>query len=363
MKAVRSSTSAILRSPGFLKDILNKVRFRDLLSKREYFLIGAFFIIVLTILYINFFTPNYYTGTSPRRFEIKRGESLGSIAERLHQEGIIPSEFKFKVAAYAFGAEKRIRSARFYIPNGLSYAGLIDYFLTGKADVLRAIKIFDGSTVDGIAARLQNEVFIDSTQFTQYVNNQKLLDSLKLKGARSVEGYLLPGEYFIFERSTPQEALQELLKGMDRFLNDTLKRDIAKSRYSLRQILTIASIVNGETQKYDEMPRVAGVYYNRLRIGMRLQADPTVQYILKERWRRLSLQDLKINSPYNTYMYAGLPPGPINNPGKKAILAAVYPEKNDYLYFVADGKGGHKFAATFSQHQKNVQEYRNSLNK
>lgn len=341
----------------------NKISFKELLSKREYFLIGAFFVILLVIMYINFFTPNYFDKQAPYRFEVRRGEALGSIAERLHKQGIIPSPFKFKIAAFFYGAEKKVKSARYYIPNGLSYVGLIDYFINGKADYLRAIKIFDASTVASIAGRLQNEVFIDSVEFLNYVNNKQVLDSLNIKGARNIEGYLLPSEYFIFERSTPEEALKELLTGMKNFLNDTLKKDIDKSRYSFHQLLTIASIINGETQKYDEMPRVAGVYYNRLKVGMRLQADPTVQYILKERWRRLSFDDLKINNPYNTYLFKGLPPGPINNPGKKAILASVYPEKNDYFYFVSDGKGGHKFARTFTEHLKNIQEYRNSLKK
>ena len=123
----------------------------------------------------------------------------------------------------------------------------------------------------------------------------------------------------------------------------------------------MASMVNGETNKKDEMARIAGVYYNRLKIGMKLQADPTIQYLQPNGPKRLSYEDLKINSPYNTYKYSGLPPGPIDNPGKNAIIAAVYPEKHHYLYFVADGKGGHNFARTFTEHLKNVQLYRDNL--
>ena len=108
----------------------------------------------------------------------------------------------------------------------------------------------------------------------------------------------------------------------------------------------------------DEMPRIAGVYHNRLRIGMKLQADPTIQYLLPGGWRKLLYKDLQIESPYNTYKYAGLPPGPINNPGKNAILAALYPEDNNYIYFVADGKGKHNFSKTYNQHLRYVREYR-----
>ncbi|NNJ54222.1 MAG: endolytic transglycosylase MltG, partial [Ignavibacteriaceae bacterium] len=111
----------------------------------------------------------------------------------------------------------------------------------------------------------------------------------------------------------------------------------------------------------DEMPTIAGVYHNRLRIGMKLQADPTIQYLLPDGWRRLTYNDLKIDSPYNTYKYFGLPPAPINSPGKRAILAALYPEKHDYLYFVADGKGGHWFSKNHREHINNVKKYRKWL--
>ena len=123
----------------------------------------------------------------------------------------------------------------------------------------------------------------------------------------------------------------------------------------------LLSIVEGETNSNEEMPLIAGVYINRLRNGMKLQADPTVQYLQEGGWRRLLYKDLQINSPYNTYKYYGLPPGPINNPGKKAILAVVYPEKHHYYYFVADGTGGHKFAPTLEEHNRNVQKYRQIL--
>jgi UPF0755 protein len=129
----------------------------------------------------------------------------------------------------------------------------------------------------------------------------------------------------------------------------------------VHNILSLASIVNGETNLVTEMQRIAGVYHNRLNLGMKLQADPTIQYLLPGGWRRLLFKDLEINSPYNTYLYAGLPPGPINNPGKNAIIAALYPEQSNYLYFVANGNGGHKFSKTHSGHLKNVREYRTWL--
>lgn len=339
-----------------------KIAYKDLLSKKELILTGAFFLVVLAFLYYIFFTPNYYNEKGPVFFEVTRGESVGSIAVNLREKGIIKSEFYFKVASKLSGADKKLKAARYHIPNGLSYFGLIDYFVKGKADFLREVKIFDASTVAAIAARLKNELAIDSAEFMKYIKSPEFLKKVG-DNVTSPEGYLLPDNYFIYERSTVKEAADSLYMGMKRYLASEAPQDIQQGRYTLHQKLTLASIINGETNKYDEMPRIAGVYYNRLRVGMRLQADPTIQYILKDKWRRLSYDDLKINNPYNTYLFSGLPPGPINNPGKKAILAAVYPEKNDYFYFVSDGKGGHIFARTFSEHLRNIKEYRKLINK
>lgn len=129
-------------------------------------------------------------------------------------------------------------------------------------------------------------------------------------------------------------------------------------KLTLNEVLTMASIVEGEAMYDDERPVIAGVYYNRLRKRMRLQADPTVQYAVSDLPRRLSRSDLKIDSPYNTYEHYGLPPGPINNPGRKSILAALYPAKHQYLYFVSNYNGRHRFSRTYEEHQRHVREYR-----
>src|SRR5574338_301217 len=166
----------------------------------------------------------------------------------------------------------------------------------------------------------------------------------------------------MYENTSPEEAIRIFYKGFTDFFTDSLKLRAKKIGLTVNQVLTLASIIKGETDRIEEMPIISAVYHNRLKIGMRLQADPTIQYLLPGGWRRLTYQDLKIDSPYNTYKYSGLPPGPINNPGKNAIMAALYPEKNNYLYFVADGNGGHRFSKTYSEHLRNVTLYRKWLN-
>jgi UPF0755 protein len=311
-------------------------------------------------MYLTFFTPNYYKGPSPVKLEIRKGESLSDISNELYSKGIIPGKTNFKLAVFIYGAERRIKAARYSIPSGLSYIGLVEYFVDGKGDLLKSVAIIPGSTLNMVAATLSSDVFTDSTDILKLCRNKDFLDSLGVK-APSLLGYILPKKYDIYERSSPNEVLKELYSGFQNFMTDSLKLRAKKLGYSVPQIVTMASIVEGETNKKSEMPAIAGVYYNRLRSGMKLQADPTVEFARQGQWVRLNNNDLKIKSAYNTYLIKGLPPGPINNPGKSALLAALYPDKNSYMYFVADGTGGHRFSSNYQEHLRNAYKYRKHL--
>lgn len=333
---------------------------KKFLNRKEIIAVVIVFITVLAIGYLTFFTSNYYSAEEPIIFEIKESESFTSVAERLLALEIIPSKTNFRIAAFIYGAETSIRAARYKIPNGLNYLELLDLFLNGPADFLRSIRVNDGQTIKWLSAKVRRDLNVDSTSFFNLTHDLQFIKSLGLK-VSSLEGYLFPGTYKVYERSSPEEVINIFYDGFKEFWNDTLKLRAEEIGFTIHQILTLASIIKGETHLVEEMPRISGVYHNRLRIGMRLQADPTIQYLLPGGWRRLLYEDLRIESPYNTYRYAGLPPGPINNPGRNPILAALYPEENKYLYFVADGSGGHKFASTYSEHLKYVREYRRWL--
>jgi UPF0755 protein len=337
-----------------------KLSFRNLLSKKEFLIIFIFFLGVLSIFYYTFFTPNHYEDKSPFQFEIRKGESFDEVAGRLSDLGIIPSKMNFKVAGFIYGAAKQIRAGRYKIQNDLSYFGLLDLFISGDADFLIPVNIRDGLSVKWLAYTLKKEVYVDSSRFVNLISNRSFIDSLGLK-VNSLEGYLLSGRTEIFERSPAEEIIGILYKNFREFIGDSLKKRANNLGYSIHEILTLASIIKGETNIAEEMPIISGVYHNRLRIGMKLQADPTIQYLQQEGWKRLSYKDLQIDSRYNTYKYFGLPPGPINNPGRSAILAALYPEENRYLFFVAEGKGKHKFSKTYSEHLRNVNKYRKWL--
>ena len=198
---------------------------------------------------------------------------------------------------------------------------------------------------------------IDSLKLVQQFGDTSLLQ-VSNHGAFSLEGFLLPDTYEFYWQVDEKEIVRDMLAEFRKFFSDSLQQQARKMKMTIGQVLTMASIVEGETVLDRERPIIAGLYYNRLHRRMKLEADPTIQYIIPGGPRRLLYNDLKIDSPYNTYKNYGLPPGPINTPGRKSILAALYPTKHNYLYFVADGLGGHRFARTFDEHLRNVRAYR-----
>lgn len=346
-----------------LRNILNsynKVSFRNLLTKKQYLAVAGSFLVILALFWYTFFSPNYYSQKGPVKFEIRIGEPLSEIVNDLYKQGVIPSKTNMRVAAFLMGAEKKMRAARYKIPNGLSYLGLIDLFINGDADFTKEVFIREGLSIKWMAYTIGQKITTDSAAFVNLAEDPAFSDSVGIN-AGTMEGYLMPGKYYFYDNSTAQEIVDSLYNNFIEFWNDSLREQAQNLGYSIHQIVTLASIVKGETSRKEEMPIIAGVYYNRLKIGMPLQADPTVQYIQPNGWKRLSYKDLKMKSPYNTYIHTGLPPGPINNPGKDPILATLYPDSNNYLYFVADGKGGHNFSRNYSEHLRAVAKYRRWL--
>jgi UPF0755 protein len=167
----------------------------------------------------------------------------------------------------------------------------------------------------------------------------------------------MPSTYKFYWQTDEEEIVTELVREFWRVFDSSLQEMARERQLSVHEVLTMASIVEMETAIDSERSVIAGVYYNRLKKRMRLQADPTVQYVLPDGPRPLLLADLEIDSPYNTYRHAGLPPGPITNPGRASILAALNPARHRYLYFVATGYGGHRFTRTFDEHRRAIKSY------
>ncbi len=331
---------------------------KSLLSRNEVYIVISFFGFILGLLIFTFFTPNYYKELAPVEVDIPKGITLSQVADSLFEKKIIPSRTNMKIAAFLYGAERKIKAGRYKIPNGMSYVQLIEMLLEGKPEEQILVTIPEGIWQKDLAKLLHENLGIDSTKLMQLSFDKEYLKYLGIHSDK-LEGYLLPETYYFYKNSDAEEVIVKLKKEMDAVFTDSIKQRMKEIGMDENQVLTLASIIEGESNKVSEFKRISGVYHNRLEKNMLLQADPTIQYLVRDKHKnRIYYKNLEIKSKYNTYLYTGLPPAPINNPGKDAIYAALYPEKNDYYYFVADGSGGHVFSKTEREHLRNVRKYR-----
>jgi UPF0755 protein len=289
--------------------------------------------------------------------DIPRGTSVRAIAGILADHDIISNRYIFILAAKLSDKGDRLQSGLYLFPNHVSTVDVLTILSEGSHQAYRNVTIREGLTIRQIATQLEQSAGFAADSVLALTSDRTFIEELGLSHG-SLEGYLFPETYRVRHDETLRALLARMVRENDAVFDAAADERMRVLRRSRHEIVTMASLVEGETRLPGERARVAGVYYNRLRRGMLLQADPTVQYVIPDGPRRLYYRDLSINSPYNTYMYAGLPPGPVNNPGKAAILAAMSPEQHDFLYFVADGQGGHTFSRTLDEHNRAVAAYR-----
>jgi len=276
---------------------------------------------------------------------IPKRANLDTIARRLERRGVIEGAFVFKTWVRLHGVHQRLRAGEFRFPRGVSQAQAMRIVEKGKL-VLRRFTIPEGLTSQQIVGRLKQ---------VRYLTGEV--------SKVPAEGALLPDTYFYVRGESRDSAIARMRRAMQKTLDAAWARRQKGLPFATKQkALILASIIEKETSKKGERRRVAAVFVNRLRKGMLLQTDPTVIYAITKGkgplGRRLLRRDLKVDDAYNTYKYKGLPPGPIANPGRAAILAAVTPLMTKEFYFVADGTGGHAFAKTKKEHDRNVRRWR-----
>lgn len=293
---------------------------------------------------------------TPKQVVVDRGLSYRGILQKLVNEGIIKHPEPMLLLAYIYPNKANIKPGRYNIPPNLSPNACLDYLYTHKQDEL-TIRVPEGVRNEVVAKWIASEMDFSDEDFLKVCSDSSIIQKFNIH-AENVQGYLLPDTYKIPWGLTARETLAFLLEKFQRFYGAKLQQKTKKSGMSTHEVLTLASIVEAESPLKKERPLIAGVYLNRLKKGMRLQADPTIQYALGGKPRRLLYKDLEIDSPYNTYKYKGLPPGPIGNPSKSAILAVLNPTEHNYFYFVATGNGGHYFSKTAAEHQRYVNKYR-----
>ena len=295
----------------------------------------------------------------PEQFvEIPPGSGTAAIARRLADAGVVTDVNTFRLALWVTGQGRRLQAGEYRFDHPLSARQVAEKIGRGEVYV-HPITFREGLTIKQMAELYESRGFGPAKDFVEAAKNVALVQAID-PAAKDLEGYLFPDTYALPRRATADQLVARMVASFTKALTPDLMEKATANGQSVRQLVTLASIVEMETGKAEERPMVAAVYANRLKIGMGLQCDPTVIYALERAGRfngNLTREDLQFDSPYNTYRYAGLPPGPIAAPGRASLEAAADPASVPYLYFVSRNDGSHAFASTLDEHNRNVQQY------
>ncbi|MBI5816585.1 MAG: endolytic transglycosylase MltG [Nitrospinae bacterium] len=287
--------------------------------------------------------------------EIKKGDSLKTVTDRLKQAGVISNAFLFDVEARLSRAGSRLRAGEYLFRRDGSIRDVVRTLLEGKC-YLRQVTVPEGLSIRQIGESLEKMEITTAAQFRKACADMETLKKFNIP-SHTAEGYLFPDTYG-FSRDTPAtDVAQVMIRRFFTKVKEALPADIAGDPEKLHEIVTMASIVEKETGAGKERKLIAGVFHNRLAMKMPLQSDPTVIYALPDFGGDIRKKDMTFDSPYNTYKYRGLPPGPIASPGLAALEAALRPERTDYLYFVSMNNGEHYFSKNLDDHNKAVRRY------
>jgi len=286
---------------------------------------------------------------------IERGASIRTVVDSLFSKDLIDDKELFILWLTSMDKDRSIKAGYYEIPQGLNYAQLVTFLSRASSKEIK-VRLIEGWRNSEIAEQLMSNLRISKEKFINLAVDSIFINKMGVQ-AGNLEGYLLPDTYHFYWGVDEKSILKFLVnRCLDIFTPAVMAR-IDSMKMSVHEILTLASIIEGEAIFDDERAVISSVYHNRLHRRIKLQADPTIQYILTGPPRRLLYKDLEIDSPYNTYKYYGLPPGPISNPGKNSILAAIYPAGTKYIYFVAKGDGRHTFSRTAAEHARAKAEF------
>lgn len=293
----------------------------------------------------------------PKIVDIPRGSSTLDIAKILHSDGLIKNEWFFILRVKALNSEGKMQAGKYLLNTSMTTDEIIKKIVLGKAQ-LDSVKftIPEGFTVKDIANRLSDIGLVNKEKFLAEAQNgtfnYDFLKDVPQNRPDRLEGYLFPDTYQVSLGASEDDIIKLMLSRFEEVYKSTIKENAKNLGMTSDQIITIASMIEKEAMVDSDRKLIAGVIYNRLKKNMKLQIDATVEYALGKHKDKLSYKDLEINSPYNTYLYYGLPEGPISNPGLKSIEAALNPAKHDYYYYVAKNDGTHVFSKTYAEHIK-----------
>ncbi|MBM4437539.1 MAG: endolytic transglycosylase MltG [Actinobacteria bacterium] len=300
---------------------------------------------------------------------VPAGATTVDIGRRLQEAGLIRSDLLFRLLVERRGLDGRLPTGQYLLRKDMSLDRILAA-LQSERLVDRAVTFPEGWRVEEMAERLRDETAVDPDEFVRLTQTEVAAFAREFPFLRglppdaTLNGYLFPDTYQVAAGTSARDLIRRMLTRFDEVVTPDVRTAAAARGLTLHQAITLASIIEREAALDKERPLIAGVFYNRLARGMKLETDPTVQFALGRsaasgRWWKpdLTAQDLQVASPYNTYVNAGLPPGPIAGPGLKSIEAAVAPEATPYLFFVARGDGSHAFAETAEEHARNITRF------
>jgi len=295
----------------------------------------------------------------PEQFvEIPQGAGSAGLGARLVSAGVIRDATTFRLALWMSHKGRALKAGEYRFDRAMTPFEIIDKIARGDVFVI-TLTFPEGHTIAEMARIVESHGLGPAAAFVQAATDVSLIRDLD-PAAKDLEGYLFPETYAVSRHTDAPKLVRMMVARFEKVFTPDLRQAAANRNLTVRQAVTLASIVEKETAKAEERPLVAAVYTTRLRIGMPMQCDPTVIYALVKAGRydgNIHKDDLSFDSPYNTYRYPGLPPGPIASPGRASLEAAVHPADADYLYFVSRNDGSHAFSRTLEEHNRNVQQY------
>ena len=293
------------------------------------------------------------------RVIIPRGASFGQAADSLARTGLIGSPRMFRLYGRLTGGDRNIKPGTYLLKHGTPWKDIVGA-LNGGHGLVNTITIPEGYSLSQITPLLAKTLKVPAESVQAAVRDTALLARLDIPNP-TVEGYVFPDTYAFPVGTTARQAVREMVYAFERRWKPDWDASLVELKINRNDLVTMASIVEREARLPEERPVIAAVYYNRLRRGMRLQADPTIQYALGHHVGRVLYKDLEVESPYNTYIHKGLPPGPVASPGAASLAAAANPANVPYLYFVASKDGHHEFRMTLDEHTTAIRQIRATM--
>lgn len=331
------------------------------------FLWSTFFLIVVMgvwaahigLFYYNLpFPPTATKESIPKEIKIAEGDSFKTVSDLLASNGLVTNALYFRMLGKWTKNDGKIQPGAYGLNTTMRPIDILNKLVAGEVLETQII-IREGLTSHAIAKLLKKAGLNVDDEFEAAIRDPELIAELGLS-AESLEGYLFPATYLFPKGVTTHDIIRRLVSEFKIRFNDTLREQAAEAGMTETEVITLASIIDKETAADEERPIISAVFHNRLKLGMRLQSDPTVIFGIKNFNGDLTREDLRTPTPYNTYTIPGLPPGPISNPGEASLMAALNPAEVGYIFFVSKNNGRHHFSETLEEHNIAVDQYQRS---